>query len=45
MDILAELNKIAEEYRGEGNLKNGIAFFRHAVHLIANKSLHKDFMP
>ena len=26
MDILAELNKIAEEYRGEGNLKGGDAF-------------------
>ena len=26
MDILAELNKIAEEYRGEGNLKEGDAF-------------------
>ncbi len=26
MDILAELNKIAEEYRGEGNLKEGDNF-------------------
>lgn len=26
MDILAELNKIAEEYRGEGNLKEGDSF-------------------
>ena len=26
MDILAELNKIAEEYRGECNLKEGDAF-------------------
>ncbi len=26
MDILAELNKIAEEYRGEGNLKLGDSF-------------------
>lgn len=26
MDILAELNKIAEEYRGEGGLKAGDSF-------------------
>lgn len=26
MDVLAELNKIAEEYRGEGNLKEGDSF-------------------